>query len=138
MRVRFVLCRVALAAFRQAIRPCGLKNFSVNAAPPTWLAISDRIFFFRKPPTAFLSAFKVRHFDDLAVKAAPTPPWLTHFLRFLDRVEALTAARLAIVGWPHVNVIVNTAVAVIGRWRGSGAAAVGRAGQRPPKARRRT
>jgi hypothetical protein len=63
MRLRFVLCCVALAAFRQAIRPCGLKNFSVNAAPPTWLAISDRVFFRCKPLTALLSAFHVGHLD---------------------------------------------------------------------------
>src|SRR5439155_15960667 len=96
MRLRFVLCRVALATFRQAIRPCGLKNFSVNAAPPAWLAISDRIFFFRRPLTAFLSAFHVGHLDYTPLEAAPAVSSYAGFLCFAERVVTLNALCLAL------------------------------------------
>jgi hypothetical protein len=96
MRLRFLLGSVALPAFRQAIRPRGLKNFSVNAAPPTRLAISDRIFFFRKPLTAFLSAFHVGHLNYIPVEAAPAILWSAIFLRFGERLVTLDAFCLAL------------------------------------------
>src|SRR5258707_15666460 len=71
----FVLCGVALATFVLAIRPRRLENFSVKAAPPTCFAISDRLFFRRKPLSTLLSAFHVGHLDHVAVKAAPTFRW---------------------------------------------------------------
>jgi hypothetical protein len=88
-----------------------LEDFAVDAAPPTWLAISNRIFFRCKPLSALLAAFEVRHFDDFAVKAAPTPPWLTIFSGFGERV---VAARLAIVAPLYIDVTVD---AVVAPWR---------------------
>jgi hypothetical protein len=96
MRLGFVLRRVALAALRQAIRPCGLKNFSVNTAPPTWLATSDRIFFLCKPLTAFLSAIDVGHLDYIPIEAAPAILWSAIFLRFAERVGTLDVFCLAL------------------------------------------
>lgn len=113
MRLRFVLCRVALAAFRQAIPPRGLKNFSVNAAPPTRLAISDRLFFRCKPLPALLSAFDVRHLNDLPLEAVPTPPRHALFFRFTKRVVTSATSGLAIIRPPQVDDAVNAAVAPI-------------------------
>src|ERR1700675_3576392 len=96
MCLRFVLCGVALTAFRLAIRPRGLGNFSVKAAPPTCLAISDRICFGCKPLPAFLPTFHVGHLDDFAIKAAPTGLWFAIFLCFAERVVALDAFCLAL------------------------------------------
>jgi hypothetical protein len=85
-----------LAAFRQAIRPRSLEDFSVNATPPTRLAISDRVLFFREPLTAFLPANDVGHLDHRAVHAAPTVSWAAGFLCFVLRVVALPALCFAV------------------------------------------
>ena len=137
MRERFVLCRVALTAFRLAIGPRSLEDFAVNAAPPTWLAISDRVFFRREPLTAFFSTFKVRHFDDLPVKATPAPLHFTALFRFFELVITLAAVGVTI-GRPHyIDVTLEAAVAVTRRRRRVIAAATFRTRQRPPEAMRR-
>lgn len=96
VRLRFILCGIAFAAFVLAIHPRGLGNFAVKAAPPTCLAISDRIFFRRVPLTAFLPAFDVGHLDHFAVKAAPAILWAAIFLRVAERVITLGAFCLAL------------------------------------------
>ena len=96
MRERFVLGGITLATFRQAIRPCGLKNFAVKAAPPTCLAISDRFFFGCKPLPAFLSAIGVGHLDYIPLEAAPAILWSAIFLRFARRFVALDVFCLAL------------------------------------------
>jgi hypothetical protein len=75
MRERFLLCGVALATLFLAIHVCGLENFPIKAAPPTCLAISDRIFFLCVPLTALLLAFNLGHLDHFPVEATPTLLW---------------------------------------------------------------
>ena len=111
MRLCFLLGGVALAAFVLAIRPGGLENFSVKAAPPACFAIPDRFLFSRKPLTAFLMAVEVRHLDDCSVEATPTPLYLTIVSGLIQRVVALAASRL-VIGRPHyIDLSVDTAVA---------------------------
>jgi hypothetical protein len=136
VRERFVLCRVALAAFRQAIRPGGLKNFSVNAAPPTWLAISDRVLFGPKALTTFLPAILSVGAENLSVHTAPMTR-LTTFDRVFGARVTLPTSRLAIGSRANVNYTIDTAVAPLGRKACVIAAAAVGTWQRPPEAVRR-
>jgi hypothetical protein len=136
VRVRFSLGGVAFAAFVLAIRPRGLGSFSVKAAPPACLAISDCVFFGPKALTTFLPAILTIGAEDLSVHTAPMTR-LTIPDRFFGARVTLPTLRLAVGSRTNVNYTIDTAVAPLGRKAFVIAAAAVRTWQRPPGAMRR-